>query len=149
MPYVDRPHPSGGLDGKFSFQYAAASALLDGTVGIDTFTDDRCTRSDMDAMLSKVNFAQSTEIPPTLDRMWVEVKINLSDGTLITSKCVRPRGAWGSPISPQEHLVKVRDCMRRVLSDNDTENVIALLQNFEQLDAGEVRELIHTMGRFQ
>jgi 2-methylcitrate dehydratase PrpD len=149
MPYVDRARPSSGLDGKFSFQYAAASALLDGTVGIDTFTDDRCNRSDMDAMLSKVNFAQSTEIPPTLDQMWVEVKITLSDSSLITSKCVGPRGAWGTPISPQEHLVKVRDCMRRELSNNDTENVIALLQNFEQLDADQVRELMHTMGRFQ
>jgi hypothetical protein len=39
--------------------------------------------------------------------------------------------------------------MRRALSDHDTENVIALVQNSEQLDAGAVRELMHTMGRFQ
>jgi 2-methylcitrate dehydratase PrpD len=82
MPYVDRPRPSSGLDGKFSFQYAAASALLDGTVGIDTFTNERCGRSDMSAMLSKVNFVQSPEIPATLDRMWVETKIRLNGGQL-------------------------------------------------------------------
>src|SRR5262249_51826981 len=49
MPYVDRPQPSSGLEGKFSFQYAAAAALLDGSVGIDTFTDDRCARPEMRA----------------------------------------------------------------------------------------------------
>jgi 2-methylcitrate dehydratase PrpD len=149
MPYVNRPRPSSGLDGKFSFQYAAASALLDGTVGIDTFTDDRCARSDMDSMLSKVTFVQSREIPATLDHMWVEVKVALADGGLITNKCIRPRGAWGSPISQQEHLVKVRDCMRRALSNNETEDVIASIQKFERLDPREVRALMHALGRFQ
>jgi aconitate decarboxylase len=149
MPYVDRPRPSSGLDGKFSFQYAAASALLDGIVGIETFTDERCTRSDMSAMLSKVSFVQSPEIPATLDRMWVEIKIRLGGGSLVTAKCVRPRGAWGSPISEQEHLVKVRDCMRRVLSENDTANVIASIREFDHLNGDTIRALMRTLGGFQ
>ena len=33
--------PRSGLDGKFSIQYCAAIALLDGAVGIDSFTDQR------------------------------------------------------------------------------------------------------------
>jgi 2-methylcitrate dehydratase PrpD len=149
MPYVDRPRPSSGLDAKFSFQYAAASALLDGTVGIDTFSDGRCARSDMRAMLPKVSFVQSPEIPATLDRMWVEIQIRLRDGNLVTSKCVRPRGVWGSPISEQEHLVKVRDCMRRVLNDADAEKVVASLQEFDRLDPAHIRALMRTLGGFQ
>jgi aconitate decarboxylase len=149
MPYIDRPQPSSGLDGKFSFQYAAASALVDGTVGIDTFTDDRCARSDMREMLSKVHFVQSSKIPATLDRMWVEIKIRLGDGSLVTGKCVRPRGVWGSPISRQEQLVKVRDCIKRVLSDTDTEKVVGSVQKFDRLNPGEVRALMRTLGGFQ
>lgn len=148
MPYVNRPRPSSGLDAKFSFQYAAASALLDGTVGIETFTDERCARPDIAAMLSNVKFAQSAVIPATLDEMWVELEITLADGSLITTKCVRPRGAWGRSISEQEHLVKVRDCMTRVLNHNEVENAIALLQDFERLDAAGVRCLIHKLGGF-
>ena len=148
MPYVDRPRPSSGLDGKFSFQYAAASALLDGTVGIETFTDERCARSDMSAMLSKVSFVQSPEIPATLDRMWVEIQIRLSDGSLVTGRCVRPRGAPGLPISGQEHLVKVRDCMRRALSETDTENVVASLREFAHLDGDSIHALMRTLGGF-
>ena len=148
MPYVDRPRPSSGLDAKFSFQYAAASALLDGTVGIDTFTDDGAARSDIRAMLSQVSFVQSPQIPATLDRMWVEVKIRLGDGSAVTGKCVKPRGAWGSPISRQEHLVKVRDCLRQVLSDTDTNNVVASLQEFDRLDPGDLRALMRTLGGF-
>ncbi|MBV8362228.1 MAG: MmgE/PrpD family protein [Deltaproteobacteria bacterium] len=149
MPYVDRPRPSSGLDAKFSFQYAAASALLDGTVGIETFSDERWARSDMSTMLSKVSFMQSSEIPATLDRMWVEIKIRLSSGSLVTGKCVRPRGSWGSPISGQEHLVKVRDCMRRVLNENDAENAIASLLEFERLDQNGIHSLMRTLGNFQ
>jgi aconitate decarboxylase len=149
MPYVDRPRPSSGLDGKFSFQYAAASALLDGTVGIDTFTDERCGRSDMSAMLSRVSFVQSPEIPATLDRMWVETKIRLNGGSLVEGKCVGPRGFWGSPISKQQHLVKVRDCMRRVLNEIDTENLIALSQEFDQLTQHDLHSLMRTLGGFQ
>ena len=37
---ANRPQPRVGLEGKFSIQYAAAAALLDGAVGIQTFTDE-------------------------------------------------------------------------------------------------------------
>jgi aconitate decarboxylase len=146
MPYVDRPRPSSGLEGKFSFQYAAASALLDGAVGIDTFTDERCARSDMMAMLPKVRFLQSPDIPATLDRMWVEIKIGLHDGRRVTGRCVRPRGIWGSPISELEHLVKVRDCIGRVLGGADTKDVISAIREFEHLNPTDVRSLMRTLG---
>ncbi len=149
MPYVDRPRPSSGLDGKFSFQYAAASALLEGTAGIETFTDERCARSDISTMLSKVNFVQSPEIPATLDHMWVEIKIRLVNGSLVTGKCVQPRGVWGSPISEPEHLVKVRDCMRRALSEDDMENAIGSLREFDHLNRDGIRALMRTLGGFR
>src|SRR6202023_357384 len=38
MAYVNRPRPPTGLAGKFSLQYTTASALIDGKVGIRTFT---------------------------------------------------------------------------------------------------------------
>ena len=49
-----RPVPTTGLDGKFSAQYCAAAALLDGRVNIETFTDERRFSPDMEAMLRKV-----------------------------------------------------------------------------------------------
>ena len=148
MPYVDRPRPYSGLDGKFSFQYAAASALLDGAVGIDSFTDERCARPDMGAMLSKVSLVQSHEIPATLDQMWIEINVRLADGTLVTSNCNRPRGAWGSPISRREHLVKVRDCMRRVMDENEAEKTITSLEEFDHLSGDGFRMLMRTLGGF-
>ena len=53
MTYVNRPRPKTGLAGKFSLQYTAASALLDGKVGIRTFTDARLAKHDMQDLLGK------------------------------------------------------------------------------------------------
>ena len=146
MPYIDRSQPSSGLDAKFSFQYAAAAALLDGAVGIETFSDERCVRSDMRTMLPKVTFVQSPAIPATLDRMWVEVNVRLADGSQLSARGVRPPGAWGSPISEQEHLRKVRDCLTRVLSEEATDDVVASLREFDRLGSDGVRHLMRTLG---
>ena len=51
MPYIDRPHPESGLDGKFSWQYTAAAALLDGKVDPASFSNSRRFAADMAALL--------------------------------------------------------------------------------------------------
>src|SRR5208337_2251959 len=63
VPSSDRPHPRSGLDGKFSLQYTAAAALLDGHVGFATFTDERLLRKDMRALLGKIEVQLSRKIP--------------------------------------------------------------------------------------
>lgn len=148
MPYVDRPRPSTGLDGKFSFQYTAACALIDGAVGIHTFTDERCARANVAAMLPKVRFVQSPEIPASLDRMWVEVTVELASGERVAGKCAKPKGAWGEPISEEEHLVKVRDCLRIAFDDTVVEEIIAVVRRFETLDPAAVRAFARTFGNF-
>ena len=148
MPYVDRPRPQSGLDGKFSFQYAAACALLDGGVGIDTFTDERRFRSDVEAILPRMRFVQSPEIPATLNQMWVEIRLTLADGRMIGGKCIKPAGAWGNPVSEDAHLAKVRDCMRRVFDPSAAEEIIATTRRFDTLDAASVRALMRRLGNF-
>jgi len=148
MPYVDRPRPLSGLDGKFSFQYTAACALIDGAVGIDTFTDERCARADVEAMLPRVRFVQSPEIPASLDHMWVEVTAELAGGERVAVKCVKPKGVWGEPITDEEHLVKVRNCMRIAFEPAVAEEIIAAVQRLETLNPAGVRALIRTLGNF-
>ena len=50
---ADRPQPRSGLEGKFSFQYTAATALIDGHVGIDSFTDEK-RGDDQDSVLESL-----------------------------------------------------------------------------------------------
>lgn len=143
MPYVDRPRPKDGLDGKFSLQYTAVSALLDGQVTVETFSDDRRFRPAVERLLECTELAQSEEIGATFETMHVELTVELEDGTVLTERCDKPRGAWGGPpLSPEDHQEKVRACLATVLDAAGTARCIALAGRCFALTPGEVGELL-------
>ncbi len=150
MPYVNRPSPSTGLDGKFSFQYTAATALLDGAVTVHTFSDERRFRPDIVALLPTITIVQSPEIPDEMEKMWVDVTVELTDGRQETATCRGPKGFWGlPPLSRDEHLVKIRDCLVTRLSANAVTRCIELVENLDKLDADGVHELVALAGCYK
>ena len=134
------PAPRSGLDGKFSVEYCAAAALLDGQVGIDTFTDARRFLPDMDEMLGRIRVEpEGPESGATL------ATALLKDGTTVSAECAAFSGSAGNPMSRDQRLEKVRDCFRRALSEADTERVLEMLENLERLD--DVGQLMGVLGQ--
>src|SRR5712691_3869783 len=82
------PAPHSGLDGKFSVEYCAAVALLDGRVVIDSFIDARRFAPDMEEMLRKMRVEPVEQAPGV-----VTVTAHLHDGTTVSAEC---RGFKGS-----------------------------------------------------
>jgi aconitate decarboxylase len=149
MVYVNRPRPAKGLEGKFSLQYTAAAALLDGKVGIRTFTDERLAKADMQALLGKFEVALDPAIPGRFEDMHVLLRVELEGGAVLETRCNGPRGKWGTPsISEAEHLVKVRDCLATRLEPKTAETIIGLATHIDDLDAGGVGRLMHLAGCF-
>ena len=149
MNYVNRPRPKKGLEGKFSLQYTAASALLDGKVGIRTFTDARLAKADMQDLLGKFEVRLDPAIPGRFEDMHVLLRVELDGGRVLETRCNGPRGKWGTPpISEAEHLVKVRDCLATRFEPAAAERVIALARQIDDLDAGGVRQLMQIAGCF-
>jgi len=143
MPYVNRPRPATGLDGKFSFQYTTASALLDGRVKMDTFEDTMRFRPAIEALLDCTEVTMSEAIPATFEHMHVIIKVELDDGTVLEERCAGPKGKYGTPPVPKDaHLVKVRDCLRLALPEPAIEDVIGLASRLETLSAEEVKSLL-------
>lgn len=143
MPYVNRPMPETGLSGKFSFQYVLAAALLDGKVGIGTFTDTMLQRTDMQALLPRISFRMDSSIPARFETMHVEAMVELTDGRRLTARCDGPAGVWGKPPIPEaEHLVKVRDCLSVLLTPSDVERCVALAGTLDSRPAEDVRALM-------
>jgi aconitate decarboxylase len=138
---ANRPRPRGGLEGKFSFQYAAAAALLDGEVGIRTFTDKRRFRPDMVALLEKVSLVYDKSLSQDTRHMQVALEVVLDDGSRHAAVCRRPPGGWGLPVDEPQHRAKLRDCLRARLDTARTDRVLDLLGRLEQLTAEEVRRL--------
>lgn len=143
MPYVNRPAPETGLSGKFSFQYTLAGALLDGKVGIHTFTEQRLHAPDMQTLLGKIIFTMDKSIVARFEEMHVRLRVELTDGTVLETRCDGPRGVWGQPpISQEAHLVKVRDCLSTRLDATTTEQVITLASDIDTLPPDGVRHLM-------
>ena len=139
---ADRPQPRSGLEGKFSFQYTAAIALLDGAVGIASFTDERRFRADVTALLGKISLTRDATIPRDTRTMRVEIEADLSDGARERAVCTKPPGSWGAPVDPALHAQKMRDCLRTRLAPEQLAPVLAALDRLEQLNAREVGALI-------
>jgi len=144
VPTGDRPHPKTGLEGKFSEQYTLAAALLDGAVTLSSFTDARLQRPDMHTLLGKINVTMTPDITTEYNAgRYVDLEIELSNGTVVRERCERPRGSWGAePISEAEHVVKARDCFAGSLSPQAIDECIELATRFELLDGYGVRRLL-------
>jgi aconitate decarboxylase len=145
VPSSDRPHPRSGLDGKFSLQYTAAAALLDGHVGLSTFTDERLARPDMQSLLGKIEVRLARDIPSiyTAGR-YLDMEITLADGGVVSERCERPRGSWGAPpITDAELRAKAHDCLGTNIAPEKVPAFIARCGEIENLDAAGVRKLLH------
>ena len=143
MPYVNRPNPETGLSGKFSLQFTHAAALLDGAVGIRTFTEQRLHAPDMRTLLPKIALVMDQSIPARFETMHVRSRVELTDGTILETRCDGPAGMWGQPpISATAHLVKVRDCLATRLDADTAGRVIALASRIDTLGKDQVSELM-------
>ena len=58
--------------GKFSGEFSAAAALVDGRVGIATFSDDKVRDAGVRALMSRVTMTVDPEIPGELDAAHVD-----------------------------------------------------------------------------
>ncbi len=93
--------PDTGLQGKFSSQYAVAAALVDGEMGIDTFTDEKVNDPTIKEALGKVNqrvVAKAEELSVDFEQ-GIPVKITLKDGRVFEHSTTR-QNILGSQHNP-------------------------------------------------
>jgi aconitate decarboxylase len=142
MDDADRARPRSGLEGKFSFQYTAAAALLDGGVGIATFSDARRFRPDMEALLGKTTVSRDAARSRDTRNMQVDVEVVTNDGAVHRATCNAPPGTWGQPVNPARHHEKLRDCLSVRLDEVMQRRVLESLAKLEQLSPAALSELI-------
>lgn len=131
-----------GLEGKFSFQYTVAAALLDGKVGIETFTDARRFSADMVALLDRIELTRDPTRSRDTRGMRVTVTVTLRDGTTHGETCERPPASWGAPIDAESHRAKVRSCLGVRLPEGEIAAALELLGRLEELGSEDVSRLM-------
>ena len=138
---ADRPQPRSGLEGKFSLQYTAAAALLDGRVGIATFRDERRFAPDMTALLERTLVVRDPSASRDTRKMRIGIEVELASGETVRGVCTAPPGSWGLPVDPAQHRAKVTDCLSVRFDEQRRAKILGLLDRLEQLSSDEVSEL--------
>jgi aconitate decarboxylase len=127
MPYIDRPAPESGLDGKFSWQYTAAAVLLDGRVDPATFTNERRFAADAGVLLERFTLIADPSISGAFDRMHVEIAVHLADGRVVRARCEAPLGSWRRPVGADAIVKKARGLLTTAIGSGRAETALAAI----------------------
>ncbi len=100
--------PQTELEAKFSLEYPAAAALLDGKIGLMTFSDKNVLRSEIKAFLPRIS---KCEGPGEMLPRWADVTIKLKNGAVVTEHVTSSRGDAQNPLSDEELIAKAQDCI--------------------------------------
>jgi len=135
--------PKTGLDGKFSVQYCTALALLDGKVGVESFSDARRFAGDVEALLARTQVNLLAEIPKDIDTTYTIVRVHRTDGSVVQGRCDVPRGFPGVPLSRDERVSKFHDCVVGALEPAASERLLADVERLEALgDIASIMQIV-------
>ena len=121
-----------GLRGKFAINYVVALALLDGKLEIKTFTDEKANRPQVQDALSKVNVIVDESIPEP--GPYCPVSVELKNGTRHSYTARIAKGDPRNPMSEKEVLDKFRGNARTVISEKQSEELIAAVRDLEAVE---------------
>jgi 2-methylcitrate dehydratase PrpD len=138
------PHrrPATGLQGKFSLEYVVATALLDGRVGLDSFTDAMVSRPDVLALEALIEVREDPSIPGVrspVDGGYVEVAVRTRRGRSLACRVERAAGSPERALSPDQLDAKFRDCTR-ALGPARVDDALRALDRLQELH--DVRALV-------
>jgi 2-methylcitrate dehydratase PrpD len=135
-----------GLQGKFSMPYCVSVALLDRTVGLGQFADERVRRADVQALMPRVRMFVHPEqtTRASLPTRFSEVTITLKDGRRLQRRVAQAKGQPKNPLTLDERETKFRDCARRALAPEQAESVLTSVEALETLP--DVRALTGLLG---
>lgn len=146
--YVNRPSPATGIEGKFSMQFNAVAALLDGDVGLTTYTNASVQRPEVQALLSKVQLQVEEDRKNHLVNMELNIDVRAVDGTVYKSTNPWPRGHWNCTV-PKLALVqeKAQKCFDYAgVSAPRGSHIIDSIVELEKLTSPELKTVVNLLG---
>ncbi|HEV8440050.1 MAG TPA: MmgE/PrpD family protein [Methylomirabilota bacterium] len=134
-----------GLQGKFSMAYCVAVALLDRTVGLAQFSDERVRRPDVQALMPRVRMFVHPEqtTRDCLPRRFSEVTVTLADGRRLERRVRHAKGQPQNPLADTDLEIKFRDCAARALAPESVELLLSAMGTLETAaDVGQIARLL-------
>jgi 2-methylcitrate dehydratase PrpD len=127
--------PQTGLEAKFSMQFAMASSIIAGRVGLSELTDSFVQRQDVQALLGKVRIEPDDRPDPKRSGAapYDLVVIDLNGGRRLESRRVTDeRGSPQLPLSTEELWAKFEACLRLGNADLPARQIFDALLSIER-----------------
>ena len=139
--------PTGGLEGKFSMQYCLAAEILDGQIGLASFTDEQVARPEVQRLIPRIEMRRHPGYEGQLS--WTEaynqVEVHTKDGRVLTERAERATTGALRGVIMEDVRVKFLDCAGVALTEQDANTALGILDNLESL--GPVGPLAELLGR--
>ncbi|XP_034740565.1 cis-aconitate decarboxylase isoform X1 [Etheostoma cragini] len=131
--YVDCPSPATEHQARHSFQFNAASALLDNKVTVPSFSEVQINRPALKELLSKVKVETPKDNQPSFDKMYCEVEMETYQGQRYVARCDTFYGHWRKPLTQKDLVEKFSVNASSVLCTEGVEGVIEVTGNIERV----------------
>jgi 2-methylcitrate dehydratase PrpD len=128
--------PTTGLEGKFSGEYVVAAGLLDGRIGLDSFSDDAVRRPVVQELLRRVEVVESPDPPfggESYEFAYATLEVH-AGADVERERVDVPRGDARAPLTRAEIDEKLRDCAAYGGLEGDAEALLAELRALPQIE---------------
>ena len=138
--------PQTGLEAKFSMPYTIARAILDDSIGFDTFTDRFVLDERAQALTRRIGMY----VHDGIEKSWktgsrpVHVRLRLRDGRALERRVDISKGNPEVALTAEELNVKFEDCARLSLDTGAMRAAAQALQKIETLKV--ILELTRELG---
>ena len=140
QPYDEKWNPENETDCQFSLPYVVATAVRDGTVFVDSYTETARSRKDVRELMTRIAAKADPNLPPWSAR----VITRLRDGREYAGEYLHVKGHPKNPFSDGELIDKFRKCAAYSavpFSENTITELTERILNIEQIEDVE-RDLI-------
>ena len=127
--------PTDELQAKFSMQFCMAVLLIEGRAGLQEFTDEMTHRTDVKAMIERIDFVVDEEAERAgFQKMTTLLDVTLKDGRVIKGRADFGKGSPSDPMSYAEVSTKFRECSDYARWPREkAERVVAMVRDLETL----------------
>ena len=136
LKHTNRPEPVTGFQGKFSVQYTVSTALHQGAVGMNDFSEEAIARPEVQRILGRVRADEMPEERWGVDHFPAEVEVTTRAGDTIRHRIEKPRGNGVElALTAEEIRAKFMDCCQAGgLDEQPATALVERLWGIEQVE---------------
>nr|XP_033806082.1 cis-aconitate decarboxylase isoform X2 [Geotrypetes seraphini] len=131
--YVNRPFPKSEHEARHSFQFNACSALLDGDVSVQSFSNHSIDRPQLKELLGKIQVEHPMDNQPNFEKLYCEVSVTLKNGHTFSERCNTFYGHWRKPLSKEDLVKKFKFNASTALSKEAVEGIVETIDKLEEV----------------